>query len=67
MIKDDLLTSNDPFSIALFCSANRRFLDMASSHGVPRVAKEGDVEKEREQIREYRALVDSVNAKVHDC
>lgn len=37
---------------------------MASSHGVPRVAGDGDVEREKVQIRDYRALVDSVNAKV---
>jgi hypothetical protein len=37
---------------------------MASSHGIPRVAKEGGGDKEKEQIREYRALIDSVNAKV---
>ena len=37
---------------------------MASSHGVPRLEREEDVEKEQEQIREYRALIDQVNAKV---
>jgi hypothetical protein len=37
---------------------------MASSHGIPRVTKEGGGDKEKEQIREYRALIDSVNAKV---
>lgn len=39
---------------------------MASSHGVPRVEREGDVEKEKVQIQEYRALIDNVNAKVRD-
>ncbi|KIW06500.1 uncharacterized protein PV09_02935 [Verruconis gallopava] len=37
---------------------------MASSHGIPRVAKESDSEKEREQIREYRCLVESVNTRI---
>jgi hypothetical protein len=43
---------------------------MASSHGVPRFARnlEGDGEKEKarekEQIHEYRSLLESVNAKV---
>ena len=41
---------------------------MASSHGIPRVVREdgGEKEKEKEQIREYRALIDFVNAKVRD-
>ena len=39
---------------------------MASSHGVPRMAREGDVEKEKEQIREYRELIDNVNAKARN-
>lgn len=38
--------------------------DMASSHGVPRVAKEGDGEKERNDIHDYRALLNQVSAKV---
>lgn len=38
--------------------------NMASSHGVPRVAREGDGEKERNDIRDYRALLDQVSAKV---
>lgn len=37
---------------------------MASSHGVPRVAKEGDGELEKENIRDYRTLLDLIAAKV---
>lgn len=38
---------------------------MASSHGISRLETEGvGGEKEQEQIREYRALIDLVNAKV---
>ncbi|KAE9975627.1 hypothetical protein BLS_002505 [Venturia inaequalis] len=37
---------------------------MASSHGVPRVAREGDGELERENIREYRSLLDLIAAKI---
>jgi hypothetical protein len=44
------------------CSFNLR--DMASSHGVPRIAREGDGELEKEKIREYRALLDVIAAKV---
>lgn len=39
---------------------------MASSHGVPRVAREGDGEKEKDDIREYRSLLDLIAAKVRD-
>lgn len=37
---------------------------MASSHGVPRVAREGDGEFEKEKILEYRSLLHLIAAKV---
>ncbi|QDS73924.1 hypothetical protein FKW77_007715 [Venturia effusa] len=37
---------------------------MASSHGVPRVAREGDRELEAENIRKYRSLLDLISAKI---
>lgn len=39
---------------------------MASSHGVPRVAREGDGELEKENIREYRSLLDLIATKVRE-
>lgn len=38
--------------------------NMASSHGVPRVAREGDGELEKESIREHRSLQDLIADKV---
>jgi hypothetical protein len=39
---------------------------MASSHGVPRLAREGDGELEKEKIQEYRALLHLIAAKVRE-
>jgi hypothetical protein len=38
---------------------------MASGHGIPRIERERDVEKEKASIAQYRNLLDQVNAKVH--
>ncbi len=37
---------------------------MRKQHGLPRVAKENDAEKERKNIAEYRRLVNLVTLKV---